>query len=435
MDLEGQPRGYPPPSNAMLFDDDPGIMSEVETSSTGFRRGGKQRSSLPVVRTPSKTLERPLVGLVFLQYRNETKRALLPNEITSIDTVKALFVRSFPKQLTMEYLDSPNVKIYIHDSSKDMFYELEDLRSHLREIRDRSVLRLFESADVSGGLPMAGIGIAGGVGHFEDPSYFSEPEFDSEYQHQHIHKSKGSAGKGAPYYMGSTASLPRGATLLRTYSPAVGALPADRLKSLPTGAPPKPQRAYSGGSTRSSDGPPRPPDRFAPFQRPVNPLFNVSDGYMSSPERGSRYEDPYYSQYASRSGSITPVIDEEISDTELLDDSYSLYGVKLAPGGPRAAPRSPFPPPAAVPYDATRLRVENMERQLANLTGLVQKALTQTPTTHLQVPGRENYRTGDEFDKNSSSSSASLPGLYPPAFGRFFISTNIHHHCACHKLI
>ncbi|XP_025835761.1 uncharacterized protein LOC108740777 [Agrilus planipennis] len=139
MDLEGQlSRGYNPHSNAMLFDDDPGIMSEVETSSTGFRRGGKQRSSLPVVRTPSKTLERPL-GLVFLQYRNETKRALLPNEITSIDTVKALFVRSFPKQLSMEYLDSPLVKIYIHDSSKDMFYELEDVRSHLREIRDAEI--------------------------------------------------------------------------------------------------------------------------------------------------------------------------------------------------------------------------------------------------------------------------------------------------------
>lgn len=52
------------------------------------------------------------------------------------------------------------------------------------------MLRLFESGDVTAGLPMAGIGIAGGVGHFEDPSYFSEPEFDSEYQHQHIHKSK-----------------------------------------------------------------------------------------------------------------------------------------------------------------------------------------------------------------------------------------------------
>lgn len=63
-------------------------------------------------------------------------------------------------------------------------------RSHLRDIRDRSVLRLFESADISGGLPGPGTGIAGGVGHYEDQSYFSEPEFDSEYQHQHIHKSK-----------------------------------------------------------------------------------------------------------------------------------------------------------------------------------------------------------------------------------------------------
>ncbi|KAG7212709.1 hypothetical protein KM043_012979 [Ampulex compressa] len=193
MDLESPlPRGYPPPSSTMLFDDDPGIMSEVETSSTGFRRGGKQRSSLPVVRTPSKTLERPL-GLVFLQYRNETKRALLPNEITSIDTVKALFVRSFPKQLTMEYLDSPHVKVYIHDSNKDMFYELEDLRSHLRDIRDRSVLRLFESSDGVTGMP-GPLGVPGGGGglppHWEDQSYFSEPEFDSEYQHQHIHKSK-----------------------------------------------------------------------------------------------------------------------------------------------------------------------------------------------------------------------------------------------------
>ncbi|XP_057670300.1 coiled-coil domain-containing protein CG32809 isoform X26 [Diorhabda carinulata] len=377
MDLEmsstrarkGQPRGYPPPTNSMLFDDDPGIMSEVETSSTGFRRGGKQRSSLPVVRTPSKTLERPL-GLVFLQYRNETKRALLPNEITSIDTVKALFVRSFPKQLTMEYLDSPNVKIYIHDSSKDMFYELEDLRSHLREIRDRSVLRLFESADVTGGLPMAGIGIAGGVGHFEDPSYFSEPEFDSEYQHQHIHKSKGSAGK-APYYMGSTASLQRGATFLRTYSPAVASLSADRMKPLPT------------------------------------------DGYMSSPERSSRYEDPYYSQYGTRSGSITPVIDEEISDTELLDESYSLYGVKIPGSGSRISNRSPFPAPASVPpYDATRLRVENMERQLANLTGLVQKALTQPNTSHLQVPGREGYRERDRLKPAPPGKSTSLSPSY-----------------------
>ena len=81
-----------------LFEDDPGIMSEAETSSTPGRRrqllrsnsgggggpggpGGlkasyknrefiqnSQKHALPVVRTPSKTLERPL-GLVFLVYR------------------------------------------------------------------------------------------------------------------------------------------------------------------------------------------------------------------------------------------------------------------------------------------------------------------------------------------------------------------------------
>ena len=50
--------------SSVLFDDDPGIMSEAETSSTGFRRGGKARSSLPVVQTPSKTLERPL-GMIY----------------------------------------------------------------------------------------------------------------------------------------------------------------------------------------------------------------------------------------------------------------------------------------------------------------------------------------------------------------------------------
>ncbi|XP_031342566.1 coiled-coil domain-containing protein CG32809-like isoform X3 [Photinus pyralis] len=212
--------------------------------------------------------------------------------------------------------------------------------------------------------------------------------------------------------MGSTTSLPRTGPLLRPYSPAVGTLPPDRLKTLPAGsAPPKPQRAYSSGTSRSSDGSSRPPDRFAPFQRPTNPLFNLPDGYMSSPERGSRgYEDPYYSQYTTRSGSITPVIDEEVSDTELLDEQYSLYGVKLPSGGPRGV-RSQFPGPAAAPYDTTRLRVEHMERQLANLTGLVQKALTQTPPSRdfLAPPGRDSYRSGDEFDKNSSSSSASLP--------------------------
>ncbi|XP_072152376.1 coiled-coil domain-containing protein AGAP005037 isoform X2 [Bemisia tabaci] len=394
MDLEAAvPRGYPPPSSAMMFDEDPGIMSEVETSSTGFRRGNKQRSSLPVVRTPSKTLERPL-GLVFLQYRSETKRALLPNEITSIDTVKALFVRSFSKQLTMEYLDSSLVKIYIHDSSKDMFYELEDLRSHLRDIKDRSVLRLFESADISGGVLPAGLSVVP-PSWDQDQSYFSEPEFDSEYQHQHIHKTKGSksnSGNHQPYYMTTpslpgSSTLPRVGPLLRAYSPALPKSSSDRLHG---------DAGYLSSPERGGTIPPR----------------AYTAGYV--PSATATYEDPYYAQYGSRTGSITPVIDEETSDTELMDESYNLYGVKLAAGP--VPPRSPFAPPAPVvpPYDVTRIRVEHMERQLANLTGLVQKALVQqtpTPAPRDLPPHSGSFRiASEEYDKHSSTHAApSLP--------------------------
>ncbi|XP_046803502.1 coiled-coil domain-containing protein CG32809 isoform X5 [Lucilia cuprina] len=348
-------RGYVPINQGPLFDDDPGIMSEVETASTGFRRGGKQRSSLPVVRTPSKTLERPL-GLVFLQYRSETKRALLPNEITSIDTVRALFVRSFPRQLTMAYLEGPNVKIYIHDASKDMFYELEDVRSHLREIRDRSVLRLFESTEVAAPPQI----LPGGPGipqplpqtntqHWDqDQSYFSEPEFDSDYKNQHIHKSK--IGKQqAPYYVGGSQTLPRG-------------MYTDRNK-MTMGTPLKPLRTPN---SRGSMEPlfPYPPDQ----------LYSIPDGYTSSPERSTRgsYEEPYYSQYGTRGPVIAPIIDEEQADVNMTEDQYALYGMKMGPG---RMPRTNQLYDPTRPEDLHRIRVEHMERQLANLTGLVQKAL------------------------------------------------------------
>ena len=70
-----------------------------------------------------------LAGQVFLMFHNETKRALLPNEVTSLDTVRALFVRSFPHWLSMRWFDSPSHKIYILDRTSGIFYELDDLRS------------------------------------------------------------------------------------------------------------------------------------------------------------------------------------------------------------------------------------------------------------------------------------------------------------------
>ena len=66
-------------------------------------------------------------GVVFLQLGNETRRALLPNEITTLDTVRALFVRSFPR-LTMEHLDRTSTLLYIKDTETSLFYHLQDLK-------------------------------------------------------------------------------------------------------------------------------------------------------------------------------------------------------------------------------------------------------------------------------------------------------------------
>ncbi|GAB6033402.1 hypothetical protein CHUAL_013163 [Chamberlinius hualienensis] len=369
---------YQPPSS--IYDDDPGIMSEAETSATGFRRGIKQRSSLPVVRTPNKSLERPL-GLVFLQFRSETKRALLPNEITSLDTVKALFVRSFPHQLSMEYLESPHLRIYIHDPSKDMFYELEDLR----DVKDRSVLRIYEH-DVNGGAPMSTWD--------QDMSYFSEPEFDSEYQNQHIHRAKGSSKSAAPvsssYYGvahtattyvggGRTATLPHHSQMVSYYSSPGYA--SERNKSHPSSdigsrtlplpgsvhAPPKPHRVFQqpvtsmAKSVRAISAPPQgpPPPVPSPRTNQAGTADRRLEQHRSYPmyiTPSSSYEDPYYGerQYPV-SGTVTPVIDEDARR-----DGYLLPANGIQ----------------TVDQLRYRARVEYMERQLASLTGLVHKALT-----------------------------------------------------------
>ncbi|XP_071038407.1 coiled-coil domain-containing protein AGAP005037 isoform X5 [Parasteatoda tepidariorum] len=485
---------YTPPMGP--YDEDPGIMSEVETSATGYRtirapkapriasfpppvgRGGKPPPHLPDRHlmgpvSPQLRHENLTLGLVFLQYRSETKRALLPNEITTLDTVKALFVRSFPKQLTMEYLDSPHIRIYIHDPAKDMFYELEDLG----DIRDRSVLRIYEQ-EPNGEVYSTWEG---------ELSYFSEPEFDSEYQNQHIHRAKGAAGYyGAaglsaycplatqtlppgPYSppdrtkppIAYAQTLPWGAHL--TYAPAGPPSPERRPKEIliPPGVmqpPPKPQRSFQQGGTlpigkgiRCTPPPPTgpppsipsprsgmprpmetrvppyprygperrhepqggyrpPPER--PFSAGAQPIYTVSPerhyeptyrksfdggGYLSSPERRyeparafaaaaaaaapiSPYEEPYYSGteriYGTRSGSVTPVVDEE-----------------------------------------ARLRVEHMERQLASLTGLVQKALStplRPPSQSQQIPTRDITKErgqGEGYSEARSSKSSSCTSL------------------------
>ncbi|XP_047611337.1 sickle tail protein homolog isoform X10 [Phacochoerus africanus] len=112
-------------------------MSEGDAPSP-FSRGSRTRASLPVVRSTNQTKERSL-GVLYLQYGDETKQLRMPNEITSADTIRALFVSAFPQQLTMKMLESPSVAIYIKDESRNVYYELNDVRN----IQDRSLLKVY----------------------------------------------------------------------------------------------------------------------------------------------------------------------------------------------------------------------------------------------------------------------------------------------------
>ncbi|XP_071157969.1 coiled-coil domain-containing protein CG32809-like isoform X4 [Mytilus edulis] len=126
------------PANVRDYEDFE-TMSNVE-GPVSFQRGSFMRNSLPIVRSPPNTYDRAM-GMVFLVYQDETKKSDLPNEITHLDTVRALFVRSFQEKLNMEYLSSPRRKIYILDPRTSIYYQLEDLR----DIKDRTVLKLLES--------------------------------------------------------------------------------------------------------------------------------------------------------------------------------------------------------------------------------------------------------------------------------------------------
>uniref|UniRef100_A0A3Q2VXA3 Actin interacting protein 3-like C-terminal domain-containing protein n=1 Tax=Haplochromis burtoni TaxID=8153 RepID=A0A3Q2VXA3_HAPBU len=112
-------------------------MSEAEAPTT-FTRGSRVRASLPVVRSANQTKDRSL-GVLYLQYGDETKQIRMPNEITSIDTIRALFVSAFPQQLNMKMLESPSVAVYVKDDMRNVYYELADVRN----ITDHSCLKVY----------------------------------------------------------------------------------------------------------------------------------------------------------------------------------------------------------------------------------------------------------------------------------------------------
>ncbi|CAF3922726.1 unnamed protein product, partial [Adineta steineri] len=113
---------------------------ELTTNVTnGFIRGQRNRSSLPFIIKPATNMAKTnSLGLCFLICGGETKKVLLPSYISCIDTLKALFVRAFPQHLTMKHMDTDDVRIYIREPDKDIFYQLEDMS----DVKDRAVLKV-----------------------------------------------------------------------------------------------------------------------------------------------------------------------------------------------------------------------------------------------------------------------------------------------------
>ncbi|XP_071386959.1 sickle tail protein-like, partial [Centroberyx affinis] len=77
--------------------------------------------------------------VLYLQYGDETKQVRMPAEITGQEALRALFVTAFPHQLSMKMLQSPSVAIYIKDTSRNVYYDLEDIRN----ITSHSCLKVY----------------------------------------------------------------------------------------------------------------------------------------------------------------------------------------------------------------------------------------------------------------------------------------------------
>ncbi|KAG6938376.1 SRC kinase signaling inhibitor 1 [Chelydra serpentina] len=126
-------------------------MSEAELP-IGFSRMNRFRQSLPLSRSTSQTkLRSP--GVLFLQFGDETRRVHITHEISSMDTLHALIVHMFPQKLTMGMLKSSNTAILIKDESRNVFYELEDVR----DIQDRSIIKIYRKEPLYASFPASHI--------------------------------------------------------------------------------------------------------------------------------------------------------------------------------------------------------------------------------------------------------------------------------------
>ncbi|XP_067234654.1 sickle tail protein homolog isoform X9 [Chanodichthys erythropterus] len=443
------------------------VMSECDMP-IAFTRGSRSRASLPVVRSTNQTKDRSL-GVLYLQYGDDTKQIRMPNEITSVDTVRALFVSAFPHQLNMKMLESPSTAIYVKDETRNVYYELTDVRN----ITDHSCLKVYHKdpahAFSHGARPSNGdarvhreMMYAGRDGH-----PLRQPPMGPPPPHM-----QGSMSPTTPHALPPSPSrIPFGP---RTSGGGVATMPRERAgHTLPT-----PARASSPCPSAILE------------RRDVKPDEDVAAKSMSLPSRAeSHYADPYmlhhqalppdavdhaYHRATIRSYSNPGVPMEPMDHHSLFrqksrkytDSQLPMLGSKTPPSSPhrmgemrmmdihtgqpqssmtleRASPvRQSFRKEAPVTMDTmvktrggmgspatpdlqvhnplapstdpqTRERMKAMEEQIASLTGLVQHALLKSHSTNSnkEHPSEKPVKSGSPA--HSTSSTGGSPVLPP----------------------
>uniref|UniRef100_A0A8C2H4S2 Si:ch211-207d6.2 n=1 Tax=Cyprinus carpio TaxID=7962 RepID=A0A8C2H4S2_CYPCA len=204
-------------------------MSEGEAPSA-FTRGSRSRASLPVVKSNNQTKDRSL-GVLYLQYGEETKQIRMPHEVTGADTIKALFVSAFPQHLTMKILESPSVAIYIKDDMRNMYYELTDVRN----ITSHSCLKVYHK-DPAQAFNHNARANNGEIRITRERLYSGRQQPGGQspvhtLPHSPIHSVQGSLSPPTPRSMPSSPSrIPFGHSVAM---PGGATLPRDRMSSAP----------------------------------------------------------------------------------------------------------------------------------------------------------------------------------------------------------
>ncbi|XP_058268864.1 SRC kinase signaling inhibitor 1 isoform X8 [Hemibagrus wyckioides] len=443
-------------------------MSEADMP-LGFNRMNRFRQSLPLSRSASQNkLRSP--GVLFLQFGDETRRVHITHELSSMETLHALIVHMFPQKLTASMLKSPNTAILIKDEARNVFYELEDVR----DIQDRSIIKIYRKEPVYGSYPAAAH-LANGDLRREmvyasressptrrlntlpssgsSPSSASParsrlsysggrpPSFSGSQHGHHGHHGSPAHGPAGGMTASPSAILERRdvkpdeevATknaLLKNeslYADPYSLVPdGHRLSIASMGEPlgmPGPGGLYRRGSVRSLStysavalqG-----DLDDPLYKPGAPLYpdtySLGTGFRLSSSSSPQKMSDSYSGTLSRGSPVRQSFRKDSSSSVFVDSPKSRPSSSSEPLGVESGRGiSGF----GNETDTRRDRMEAMEKQIASLTGLVQSVLTRAPdsdSTEKTESTSDGSATGTgRLKRKALTPSAPLALMPPPA--------------------